>query len=147
LAFSGQFQFKELLTILPANVVPGAEITFMTRHLGSNINEDTCPVPEDLFGQLRQAHLPDAVEAVKDMPESQRARLAAFCYNKRHLYSLGLMIASTCSRSSLVGAAGNAGGVIFRQSRNAAKTFSEEILPPGYRPKKAISLAQVNNDT
>lgn len=118
----------------------------MARQFGLNINEDTCPVPEDLFGELRQANLPDAVEAVEDMPESQRARLASFCYNKRHLYSLGLMIASTCSRSSLVNAAGNAGEAIFRQSRDAAKTFSEEILPPGHRPKKAISLAHVNND-
>ena len=113
---------------------------------GAKLNEDICPIPEELFGQLRQAELPHAVDATKNMPESQRARLVAFCYNKRHLYSLGLMIASSCSRSSLVKAAGNAGDSIYRQSRDANKTLSEEILPPGFRPKKRISLAQTNND-
>ena len=75
--------------------------------MGAKLNEDPCPVTEQLFGELRSASHPEAIEIAKTLPESQRARLATFFYNKSHLHALGLMIASTCNRGSLVHAGKN----------------------------------------
>ena len=104
-------------------------------------NEDSCPITEQLFGQLSRALPPDAVEIAKALPDPQRARLATFCYYRRHLHALGLIIASTCDRNALIDAGGGAGDTIYRQSRDPNKTLSEEV---GYRPKKPISLAGTN---
>lgn len=108
------------------------------------LNEDNCPVTEQLFGQLRGASSPEAIEVAKTLPEAQRARLAAFCYNKSHLHTLGLMIASTCGRGTLVKAGGLAGGIIYDQSRDPDKTLSAELRSPGSHPPKPISLAISN---
>ena len=53
--------------------------------LRQNTKRRPCPITEQLFGQLRRASLPDAVEIAKVLPDQQRARLATFCY-----------LASTC---------------------------------------------------
>lgn len=110
---------------------------------GAKLNEDPCPVTEQLFGQLRRASPPDAAEIARSLPEPQRAQLATFCYNRRHLHALGLLIASSCNRNTLVEAGGRVGDAIYQQSRDPDKTLSEEILPAGYRPPKPISLARV----
>ena len=65
-----------------------------------------------------------------------------FCYNKRHLHALGLMIASTCERNILVEAGGRVGDTVFRQSRDPNKSLAAELQPPGYRAPKPISLAR-----
>ena len=109
--------------------------------LGAIPNEDPCPITEQLFGQLRRASPPDAVEIAKALPDPQRARLATFCYYRSHLRALGLMIASTCDRNALVGAGGGAGDTIYHQSRDPNKTLSEEV---GSRPPKPITLAGSN---
>ncbi len=109
--------------------------------LGAIPNEDPCPITEQLFGQLRRASPPDAVEIANALPDPQRARLATFCYYRRHLHALGLMIASSCDRNALVDAGGSAGGTIYQQSSDPNKTLSEEV---GSRPPKPISLAGPN---
>jgi len=90
-----------------------------------SLNEASIPVPENLFGQLTQAEPKDAVEIARQLPLENRARLAAFCYGKRHLNHLGLLLAATCDRMSLRRTMGNAGDVVFRQSRDVEKTLSE----------------------
>ena len=112
--------------------------------LGAKLNEDPSPITEQLFGQLRRASPLEAVEIAKDLPEPQRARLATFCYNKRHLHTLGLMIASSCDRNALVDAGGIVGDKIFHQSRDPDKILSEEPQASGSRPQKRISLARTN---
>ena len=109
--------------------------------LGAKLNEDPCPITEQLFGQLRRASPPDAVEIAKALSDPQRARLATFCYYRRHLHASGLMIASSCGRNALVAAGGSAGDTIYHQSRDPNKTLSEEV---GSRPPKPISLAGSN---
>ena len=113
----------------------------MAVHLGAIPNEDPCPITEQLFGQLHRASPPDAAEIAKALPHPQRARLATFCYYRRHLHALGLIIASTCDRNALIDAGGGAGDTIYRQSRDPNKTLSEEV---GYRPQKPITLARPN---
>ena len=109
--------------------------------LGAKLNEDPCPITEQLFGQLCQSSPPDAVEIAKALPAPQRARLATFCYYRSHLHALGLMIASSCDRNALVHAGGGAGNTIYHQSRDPNKTLSEEV---GSRPPKPITLAGPN---
>ena len=111
---------------------------------GAKLNEDPCPITEELFDKLRRASHLEAVEIAKDLPEPQRARLATFCYNKSHLHALALMIASSCDRNALVDAGGIVGDAIFHQSRDLDKTLSEEAPASGSRSKKRISLARSN---
>ena len=91
-----------------------------------SLNEASVPIPENLFGQMAQAEPADAVEIAKKLPLANRARLAAFCYGRRHLNHLGLLIASTCDRMSLRRAMGTAGDVVFQQSRNVEATVAAE---------------------
>lgn len=91
-----------------------------------SLNEQAIPIPENLFGQLTSAEPKDAIEIAKQLPLQNRARLAAFCYGRRHLNHLGLLIASTCDRMTLKRAMGTAGEVVFRQSRDVEKTLSAE---------------------
>jgi hypothetical protein len=111
----------------------------------AQLNEEQCPVTEKLFGQLHQASPTDAVGVAKSLPEQQRAQLVMFCYNKSHLHALGLMIASTCNRNTLVTAGGPLGDTIYRQSRDPDKTLSEELQSSGSQSPKPISLAGPNN--
>jgi hypothetical protein len=98
--------------------------------------------PEELIAFMRDNPFAEALEMVETMPESARARIAVFFYQRRHLRNVGLEIAKTCSRGSLNEAAGGAGETIFHQSRDPDGTmragqFTEER---GSRHKK-ISLA------
>ncbi len=90
-----------------------------------SLNEAAIPVAENLFGQLTQAEPKDAVEIARQLPLQNRARLAAFCYGKRHLNHLGLLLAATCDRMSLRRAMGIAGDVVFQQSRDVEKTLDQ----------------------
>ena len=98
----------------------------MSRAQPHSLNETSIPIPENLFGQLAQAEPADAVEIAKDLPLQNRARLAAFCYARRHLNHLGLLIASTCDLMTLKRAMGTAGEVVYRQSRDVEKTIAAE---------------------
>jgi len=91
-----------------------------------SLNETRAPIPENLFGQLANAEPVDAVKIANELPLENRARLAAFCYGKRHLNHLGLLIASTCDRMALRRAMGLAGDVVFKQSRDVEKTLAAE---------------------
>lgn len=113
----------------------------MSVPLSVKLNEDPCPITDQLLGQLRQAAPPDASEIAKSLPDQQRARLATFCYNRRHLHVLGMVIASTCERQALVEAAGNTGDLIFEQSRNHKDALMADMRPPGSGRSKPISLA------
>ena len=78
-------------------------------------------------------------EITADLTESERARLAVFCYGRAHLNATGLAIATTCSLEHLIAAAhsGTAGRTIFTQSRDRA-ALAEKPLPGRRVP---ISLA------
>ncbi|MEM8748770.1 MAG: hypothetical protein AAGF28_00600 [Pseudomonadota bacterium] len=94
-------------------------------HLHS-LNEKPVPIPENVFGQIARAEPADAVEIASQLPLENRARLAAFCYGRRHLNHLGLLIASTCDRMALRRAMGHAGDVVFKQSRDVEKTMTAD---------------------
>ena len=98
----------------------------MSRAQPHSLNETSVPIPENLFGQLAQAEPVDAIEIARELPLQNRARLAAFCYARRHLNHLGLLIASTCDLMTLKRVMGTAGEVVYRQSRNVEKTLAAE---------------------
>ena len=108
-----------------------------------SLNEATAPIPQDLFGQLASAEPKDAVAIAAELPLENRARLAAFCYARRHLTHLGLLIASTCDRMALRRAMGTAGDVVFKQSRDVEKTISAERGRPSEGGK--VTLAKAAN--
>lgn len=100
------------------------------------LNEETCPVPESLLGQLYRVTpqgLPALIDAV---PANTRAMLAVYCYRRAHLASLGLAIAASCEEGDLAEHGGNLGSDLFEKSRNTPK--AREALPS---QRKKISLS------
>lgn len=77
----------------------------------------------------------DAVEIGKNLPDLQRARIAAFCYNRVHMRELGLRLASTCDLMTLKAAFGRAGDVVFKQSRNVEKTIGSLKQSANHAPR------------
>jgi len=57
---------------------------------------------------------------VADLSQSERARLAVFCYGRAHLNAIGLAIAATCDLDHLMAAShsSTAGRMLFAQSRD-----------------------------
>ena len=97
----------------------------MVKSTAHSLNERKMPITENLFTQLVQSDPKDAVKVASKLPLDNRAALAFFCYSKRHLNHLGLLIASTCDRMALRRAFGMAGEVVYKQSRDVDKTLSQ----------------------
>jgi hypothetical protein len=100
-------------------------------------DSDSCPVGDDLLGELYRANengLPALVESVSS---DVRAMLALFCYKRSHLHSLAVAIASTCSERELSQFGGRVGSVLYAQSRDPRAT--QEVTSTGSR--KPISLS------
>jgi hypothetical protein len=100
-------------------------------------DSDSCPVGDDLLGELYRANengLPALVESVSS---EVRATLALFCYRRSHLHSLAVAIASTCSERELMQLGGRVGSVLYAQSRDS--TSIPEVRSSGGR--KPISLS------
>ncbi len=88
--------------------------------------EEECPVPDSLLGDLYRAS-PQGLHALVDsIPPRTRALLALYCYRRSHLSSLALAIASTCEKGDMIGAGGQLGAVVFEQSRLAPKAVEEK---------------------
>ena len=109
----------------------------------SPLNEESCPVAVNTLGKLHRASHKDAVEVAEALPIKQRARLAAFCYKRRHLRPLGLLVASTCDKRTLVDILGYAGESLFEQSRDPQKTISVETQNRPHFSPKPVSVALV----
>ena len=88
--------------------------------------EEVCPVPESLLGDLYRAS-PEGLHAlVESVPAQVRAMLALYCSRRTHLATLGLAIASTCERNELIKSGGQLGAFIFVQSREALPVAPEK---------------------
>ena len=86
-------------------------------------NEGSCPIDETDLIHLSAESPTAAVEVVANLPALQKARICQFCYGKTHLHELALHIASTCDQQTLVTVFGEAGRVIFKQSRDTKSTL------------------------
>jgi hypothetical protein len=83
------------------------------------LNEDACPVGDDLLGNLYRAHEHGLAELVETVSGDVRAMLALFCYRRAHLHSMSLAIAATCSERDLIDQGGIVGSTLFAMSREA----------------------------
>ncbi|SHL44896.1 hypothetical protein [Roseibium suaedae] len=101
---------------------------------------DDCPVPEALFSQMVSAPLETAMALAQALPETQRSRLAVYCYRRAHLRRLGLAIAAGCSKRSLVEESGYAGELIHFQALNMEATLSGDRYLSPRAGKRPISL-------
>jgi hypothetical protein len=97
--------------------------------------DDEDIIPETLVAQLYRIGEDAAVNLTVGLPPYRRALVAAYCYRRSHLHRLGLSIASTCDRSTLMRVLGGVPGTaLFVQSRRLPR-----VPPPGYRSKISLS--------
>jgi len=91
------------------------------------------------LNRLYGAAIDSIREIVADLTESERARLAVFCYGRAHLNAIGLTIAASCGLDHLIAAthSATAGRTIFTQSRDRSALAEK---PLGGR-RAPISLA------
>jgi hypothetical protein len=99
------------------------------------LNEEACPVSEDLFGELYRANPHGLAALIETVPAAVRALLADYCYRRSHLASLGLAIAVSCDRDDLL-AAGSNGAALYQRSR----TPDEEPPLSHYERRRKITL-------
>jgi len=82
--------------------------------------DDICPVRDELLGELYRANDLFVPGFVYTLVPDIRALLALFCYRRSHLHSIGLAIAASCDKDSLVWAGGGVGAFVFACSREAS---------------------------
>jgi hypothetical protein len=100
------------------------------------LNEEACPVPESVLGQLYRASPQGLPELIATVSPDVRAMLAVYCYRRSHLASIGLAIAASCEEEDLSFHGGNLGVDIFAKSRTPrAVTHSQR----GQRQKISLS--------
>jgi hypothetical protein len=83
------------------------------------LDDDVCPVREELLGQLYGASKHGLPALVASVPPTVLAMLALFCYHRSHLHSMGLAIAATCEEDDLVRLGGRVGATLFSRSQEA----------------------------
>ena len=102
-------------------------------------DSDTCPVRDELLGEMYRASehgLPILVESVSPQV---RAMLALFCYRRSHLHSLALSIAASCSERDLVNIGGRVGSTLYALSREAPASCAAPST--SYGGRKPITLS------
>ena len=100
-------------------------------------------VPAEIIEEVTSSGPADAVSVAASLPEAQRAILAQFCYGRRHLRHLGLLIAGTLSKQTLMHTFGGAWEVIYKQAQDPEKTLASEKRPASEQVKRSVSLATV----
>jgi hypothetical protein len=104
--------------------------------INMQLNEETCPVPESVLGQLYRAN-PHGLDAlIATVPPQTRAMLAVYCYRRAHLASVGLAIAASCDEDDLALHGGNLGADLFVKSRTA-----EAVAETYLSQRRKISLS------
>ncbi len=101
-------------------------------------DEEECPVPDSLLGQLYRASPHGLDELITSVPPSVRGMLAVYCYRRAHLASIGLAIAATCDEDDLERHGGNAGSVLFAKSRQLPEAPPQ---PSGQSGRRKVTLA------
>jgi hypothetical protein len=100
--------------------------------------EETCPVPDHLLGELYRAS-PDGLDAViATVGPETRAMLAIYCSRRAHLASLGLVIAAGCEEYDLTTYGGQFGAALFAKAREAPRLSKAD---PHLGGRRKITLA------
>ena len=93
------------------------------------LNEEACPVPESVLGQLYRASPQGLPELIETVSPDIRAMLAVYCYRRAHLASIGFAIASSCTEEDLHFHGGNLGVDLFAKSR-APQAIAPQLAQP-----------------
>jgi hypothetical protein len=100
--------------------------------------EELCPGPDSLLGELYKASPQELHALVEGVPAQVRAMLAVYCCRRTHLAALGVAVASTCKKNELIRSVGEFGVAIFARSREAPPVIRETrrkvTLPSGLVP-------------
>lgn len=99
--------------------------------------EEYCPVPDQVLGQLYRASPHGLDELVASVPAQTRAMLALYCYGRAHLRSIGLAIANWCDEVELRNLGGHAGSVLYMKAREA----SAQMPLSHYQQRRKVSLS------
>jgi hypothetical protein len=102
-----------------ANMVCNGNPADLVLSARSELADDVCPVRDELVGELHRANDLYVPDFVYSLAPEVRASLALFCYRRSHLHSIGLAIAASCDKDSLVWAGGSVGAFVFACSRQA----------------------------
>ena len=112
---------------------------FQSCSISADDFDTRCPVSEDTLGRIYRADGEVLDHLLAGIPETTRARLAAYLYGRGHTHELGLRVAATCDAATMKRASGALGEVIHAQSRQgyARPTYGEERRSSS----KRVSLA------
>jgi hypothetical protein len=102
------------------------------------LQEETCPVADQMLGEMYRASADGLARLVETVSPAVRAMLAVYCYRRAHLSSIGLTIAATCEKDDLASAGGNAGAVLYDRSRESPLLSVSEVRP---NDRKKITLS------
>ena len=102
--------------------------------------EETCPVPEHLLGELYRSSAHGLEGLIETVPAKTRALLALYCHRRAHLQSIALAVAASCEVHHLEEFGGTAGKVLFEKSRS----MPEETRTSHYVGRKQVSLSRGN---
>jgi hypothetical protein len=101
------------------------------------LQEEHCPVPDHVLGQLYRASPHGLEELVATVPAETRAMLALYCYRRAHLQSIGLVIATSCEQHHLEAFGGNAGKAMVEKARKAP----DEAPRSHYLERRKVTLS------
>jgi hypothetical protein len=101
------------------------------------LNEEACPVPEGILGQLYRATPHTLAELLANISSEVCASLAVYCYRRAHLASIGLAIAARCDEDELTMHGGNLGANLFAKSR-----APEAVVTSYLSQRRKISLSK-----
>jgi hypothetical protein len=102
-------------------------------------DSDSCPVRDELLGQMYRANEHGLALLVETVSSDARAMLALFCYRRSHLHSLALSIAASCTERELVHFGGRVGTTLYALSREAPA--SRTVASSSYGSRKPITLS------
>ena len=88
---------------------------------------DFCPVRDELLGEMYRANEGGLPRLVESVSPDVRARLALFCYRRRHLHSLAVAIASSCNDRDLIENGGRGGSTLYALSREGSAKSSPSL--------------------
>jgi hypothetical protein len=104
---------------------------------------DSCPVGDDLLGQMYRTNENGLPALVASVSSDVRAMLALYCYRRSHLHALGVAIATTCEERDLVQLGGRVGTTLFAISRESPGARSA-ISASGHRRTITLSTAPLS---
>ena len=105
-----------------------------------DINEEPCPVADDVIGQLYRSHPQGLADIIETVPSDARAALALYCFRRAHLNSIGLAIAASCDQH-LFRQSGTAGADLFAKSRSPDVVAKEGF----YSQRRKVTVATTSS--